>query len=466
VAIWRSPELETLFGCTLDADGLTASALQRLIEQGAAEGDQLEFKRDRYDTPKSKRGRLTPEQECAKDCAALGNHRGGIILLGMEERSRVAHRVVSFNRPTAEQVERQLLQWLSNHVAPWLQVEIVTIAVDGGYVLALVVPPSPRAPHAVVTRDSVDSTRPLRYPVRNGSNTRWLLESEVAERQVRRAYAAEQDAAQLAAVVDQGQQELRLGAGVWLYVAMLPEVRTIQRLDREAVGENERWVRAQNITSPLEDGIFDDLRAFAAPRRTNFWRPGIHDDPEMKPSGVHLELHTDGSVFAATAVVARSTPQGDTRTGESDIVGLRTITRDIIPLIELASRWAVHQATVPGAARLQAGLFDADSPDGGIHRPIELQAVDAFGQRVRLPRTRRFRGAKPTIEALVDLSSGATTARAVENASILLDGLLQWFGLADSPQVMSDGSIRANAWGPDWAASVRRWAEQHGVPVS
>jgi hypothetical protein len=42
--MWRSPELESLFGDPLDETGLHEAALDRLIESGAREGELLEFK--------------------------------------------------------------------------------------------------------------------------------------------------------------------------------------------------------------------------------------------------------------------------------------------------------------------------------------------------------------------------------------------------------------------------------------
>jgi hypothetical protein len=48
VPMWRSPELESLFGGPLDETGLHEAALDRLIESGAREGELLEFKAGRY----------------------------------------------------------------------------------------------------------------------------------------------------------------------------------------------------------------------------------------------------------------------------------------------------------------------------------------------------------------------------------------------------------------------------------
>ncbi len=85
MAIWRQPDLEALLGGPLDAEGLTQKTIERLVDEGAHESEVLDFK-GALDLPtKGPRPPWLPEQEFAKDVAALANHRGGLLLIGVEE---------------------------------------------------------------------------------------------------------------------------------------------------------------------------------------------------------------------------------------------------------------------------------------------------------------------------------------------------------------------------------------------
>jgi hypothetical protein len=464
VAIWRSAEVEAVLGGSLDSDGLSEAVLQRLIDTETSEREQIEFKGQRYNKAEAGKDGWTAEQEFAKDVSALANHRGGVLFLGVTEKAGIAHSLTPLTSTTAEKEEQRLRSALANHMTPLGVADFVPIPIAaGGFALAVVVPPSLRAPHAVVTKIGTDNRRPLRYPVRHGTDTRWLEESEVAERYVRRLRAGELEATHLATVVRYGMDALQLAENIWLYVAIVPEIATIERIDRQTIFANQQWLEDQAVETPLSEAIFANLRAMAAPGRTVIGRQFDGTDPAMKPDDVHLELHADGSAFVATAIALHT---ADPETGgEARAVGLQTLTRDAIPLIELAGRWVTHQAAVPGTARLQAGLFDASGTDGRFDEPVELQSVNGVGQIRRVPNTRRLTDVAPTTETVYDLTGRLTTRGAVAVASVVIDGLLQWFGLADCPFLARDGSIRLGPWQRDWQQAVQKWAAKHDVPI-
>lgn len=45
MSVWRSLELEALFGGSLDSIGITEAAIARLVSEGVPESEQLDFKR-------------------------------------------------------------------------------------------------------------------------------------------------------------------------------------------------------------------------------------------------------------------------------------------------------------------------------------------------------------------------------------------------------------------------------------
>ena len=303
VAIWRSAEVEAILGGSLDSNGLNEIVLRQLTGTRAPEREQIEFKGQSYNKAHSGTNSWTVEQEFAKDVSALANHRGGVLFIGVTEAGGVAQALTPLTSTTPEKEERRLRAALANHMAPLGLVDFVPIPIAaGGFALAVVIPPSLRAPHAVVTKIGTDSRRPLRYPIRHGTDIRWLEESEVAERYVRRLRAGELEATQLATVVSQGSDALALADNIWLYVAIVPEIEAIERIDQQTIYANQQWVEDQAVETPLGDAIFANLRAMAAPGRTVIGRQFDGTDPVMKPDDVHLELHANGSAFVATAI--------------------------------------------------------------------------------------------------------------------------------------------------------------------
>ncbi len=76
--VMRSRRLEDLLGARLD--DLSYHDIESLVgNPEATEAEDLDYKRDHYES--SDKGK----EELAKDVAALANHRGGVLILGMAE---------------------------------------------------------------------------------------------------------------------------------------------------------------------------------------------------------------------------------------------------------------------------------------------------------------------------------------------------------------------------------------------
>ncbi|WP_443070391.1 AlbA family DNA-binding domain-containing protein [Streptomyces sp. QHH-9511] len=119
------------------------------------------------------------KEELAKGVAALANHRGGVLVIGMAEAKGVPSRV--FDVDLDDYHLRRIRQVIANNTAPPVPYEPIRApdpddATHG--ILLLAVPRSPQAPHAVTATPTKDSKDVLRYPgVRearpNGSRKRW-----------------------------------------------------------------------------------------------------------------------------------------------------------------------------------------------------------------------------------------------------------------------------------------------------
>ncbi|MER8073159.1 ATP-binding protein [Streptomyces sp. NPDC094034] len=67
-------------------DSLSYRDIERLVDNPeAAEAEDLDYKREHYEH--SSKGK----EELAKDVAALANHRGGVIVLGMADAKKPSH---------------------------------------------------------------------------------------------------------------------------------------------------------------------------------------------------------------------------------------------------------------------------------------------------------------------------------------------------------------------------------------
>jgi len=455
---WRSRELETLFGGPLDASGLTEPAFQRLVDEKAVETDQLDFKRVNPgelpyppNSPDPKTGWLK-EQEFAKDVAALANHRGGLVLIGVGEdvATGVANKRTPVGPSTAAKEQQRLGFALRNYLAPPADFSFVPVpAQGGGWYLAVVVPPSPRSPHAVLG-ELGDDKHPLRYPVRHDRATIWLNEHEVAERYRRRLHAQEDQENRVRRAVEEGCAALARAEGVWLYVSVIPEfpVRGA-RLDTAAVARITAWHHGPSLPSPLGRHLSAFGRGIPAPGKITFSdsRTSSQDD-ESAIRLAYVELCLDGSAFAAKPINLIS--PHDRQVGDAALAD------DLVMLTDVTLRWCSDEAGSFGAATVVTGLVDASGEAGVIAAPLTL-----VGDRGTVPGARRV-GGLPTATVTVDMSAVGTLKERLAVTHLVHGGLLHWFGLPESRQIRHDGCVDPERFGSG-AQQVERWAEDYGV---
>lgn len=462
MSIWRSPALETVLETSLDESGLTEAVIKRVVDVGVRETDQLDFKLRPHlsesGTAVTQVDRnWSAEQEFAKDVCAFANHLGGLILVGVREENDIATEA----EPTVTDpgaVTQRLRQAVLNYSSPSPQFHSIAIeSAAGGYYLALIVPPSPTAPHAV--RGATGNTRrPLHYPVRDGTDTRWFLEHEVAERY--RARFAGRAALETLRIetLEAGLSALKRAEDkIWLYLAIVPESPALQRLDQNAVESITNWWRHYGFSSPL--GRIFNLHGTptAAPERVTISGSAARAGGEdTDPRDAYLELYVDGRVFAATPITARSTRE------DPACIGELTLADDTILLADIAVSWASYQAGSWGSAEMIVGIANEGLGTAPFDTPLTIQSAS----NEDLHRIRGTRAIVRPIQArsAVDLDQGQDQVGRLRAARDAHTVLLHHFGLSESGQLDADGAVIAWGWRRH-AQDAERWATDRGLPL-
>jgi hypothetical protein len=459
---WRNAELESIFGGPLDEQGITETSIAQLVALSVSESEVLDFKNGigPWQThPGQDPG--TGEREFSKDVAALANLRGGLLLAGMDEKKGVAaspSRIPASVNTEAE--EQRLRTALHNYQAPLAECRFVWVpAKPDGYYLAVVIPPSRRMPHAVITPG--DSQHSLRFPVRHGRDTIWLTESEVAERYRRRLDAQQDERARMEQVVADGRTALEAADGVWLYVAAVPELRAVGRLDRQTAQRVEDWYQQARMYAPLGSQLMANDRGIAAPERMTFTGYNRSDprSDELAISGGYVELYVDGSAFAAAPIGLNTDADGAGRE-----VGEFTVVDDCVLLVDLAMQWCAHESGAWGTAAITAGFVDTDVAGGAIERPVVLVNSDTGATTRRVHRTRALQG-HPRTTTVADLAAVDTLQRRLAVAYQVLSRLMQQFGLPDLSQIRPNGAVVPSDYGRH-RSQVAEWAQLHGVETA
>jgi hypothetical protein len=180
------------------------------------------------------------------------------------------------------------------------------------------------------------------------------------------------------------------------------------------------------------------------------------DDDETAIRDAYVELHLDGSAFAAVPITDR-TDDDPTSRGIGEI----TLVDDSILLVDLLARWMATRAGVWGTATLTLGLTDPSTPDGSLNEAVEfVRAEDGPVRRMR--GTRRLTGDVRSSVA-VDLAAVDSLQQRLVVSYEALSGLLQWFGLPEPTQLLPDGMIVPSEFLMSRYRQVVQWARDNGI---
>ncbi|MFE7076949.1 helix-turn-helix domain-containing protein [Streptomyces sp. NPDC057620] len=463
--------LATLLGS--DPAQATADDVRRLLKNPqAAEDQDLDYKLTAHDTGTAGGGEL------AKDIAAFANATGGVLILGLQEDRKTSIPVHAAPLPLPDGLRRRFLETLASRTAPIVDCQIhyakEAPAAGGqaptGFALVMV-PPSPRAPHAVTgLNDSKDGT--LRFPVRSGSATRFMTPSEVEtaffDKQNRRAQREERHEQLLAAIVKEGEIN-----SAKRFLAFVKKARLVLTLVPHSPGDMA-W--DQQVFKRYQQQVRAEL-SLVGESHTTF------DTVEPAPFGF-VARQDQGSVRQVTAVFADDgssaveyplsveTSRGALYDDDDDFSGAVMVssgdlTMTVVSALGLLSRHAVDRAGAMGGCSIRAELTGPltrePATDSASAAPRPLLLTSASMQWASTSRAAQS-GAVEIGTFVEDLVQPGKAL--IQAADLLMTRLGRQFGQVESVYTTRDGTLVRGGRFPDFPPGVfYDWANGKGLDV-
>lgn len=276
------------------AGPITFDMLQRAIDVGVAENDELDWKRNLPEQSKFK------DSDYIKDIAAMANSGGGMIIFGVAEQQKKATDWSGSSCVIDESYERTIRQAAWSKISPpVLNLTMDTVTGPDGQTAAwLLIPPSDDVPHLEFKKDY------FRAPIRNGADTEFLSEREIENRYRARFDArsrVEQEMNELSRRTMEGHTADRFA---WLVAVGRPTVRSNRRLAREEVVKM-MWQAEEQLETLSRDGRPFFFQSFDRdnPRPGHRgWRFLNRMSDEYAFHETWVTIHDEGSVTVAAAI--------------------------------------------------------------------------------------------------------------------------------------------------------------------
>jgi hypothetical protein len=369
----------------------TEQHLQALVANGVREDVDLDFKAIRYGNSDQER------REFAGDIAAMGNDRGGLIVIGIRDENDVAVEQTPVELVDGE--EGRLRQTAASNLAPYVPFEIRAVPTSDdparGYYL-LIVPPSSLRPHAV------RQNRNLRYPRRDGTTTRWLSEAEVADMYRDRFRLATDQSDRVTAALEEGLSAMDTSEGAFLAVALVPTSPGSMSIDLARVQTVGQWATDFGRAYWWRGFFYETPSARPGARRvrlTTVWAV------EGSPAWQYAELHGDGSGFAGVRLVDPRQSPG-----------------------ERAGTWILNEELLFSLARTLGFLGRHSTEHAGAHGDALVEAR-VIGEQMRLAYLDRW--AHPNA-----IEGGSVLDHPITSRHTLTLDALGGLGLVDHPSTI------------------------------
>ena len=432
-----------LLGARLDVT--TEAHLRNLVSGSVREDADLDFKQDGYGNTDQQR------RELAGDLAAMGNGRGGLLVIGVRDENDVAVELTSVELVDGE--EARIRQIAAGNIAPHLAFDVRVIASEDdaqrGYYL-LIVPPSNLRPHAV------RKDRDLRYPLRDGTTTRWLSEPEVADLYRDRFTVAAGQTQRLDGILADGLGAMDLSEEAFVAVGLLPTGAGSMPIDLARVAAIGEWAKNEIGPANWFEGFFERQAPPALPsvaaHRVTLTSMYETDAP---PGWVYAELYDDGAGFACHRLV-------DPR-ANGELPGVWILNQDLLTKLSrcllLLGRHAGENCGAWGDALIEARMVSKQPSRlaylahlGYANHPEEI----AGGRELASPVVSRHTG---VVEGLAR-PGGPLLA----TTRLFATDLFHAYGSPEVRQITSDGRLRYRYI--YLGQELRKWADGRGVEVT
>lgn len=413
--------------------------LQVLVDDGEPESATLDYKKVPYDDPK--KDKQDRNDELRKDLTALANASGGVIVLGVTDNDGKPGAILPFS--DLEATEGNLRSVIGKYIEPPINgIEILPVQKPGSNdgCLLIVVPASPKAPHAFRPHADRDA---LKYPLREGRHTTWLSEARVRDRYLSQLDAQQQRSERMAQVVADLRRALQRRG--WLLFTLVPDEAVELTIDPALVAEVQSWWDQRRSLELLPPHTLGPADASAASHRI---RLSHSDGKTTVPSEVYVELHDDGSL--ALAVELEDGPSGNPSFFLDHLVA--AIVDGLTVIGDLCEK-----AGVAGAAQLDTALFFPAKPD---------QEIQAWDLRWATPKMLSVQTKTVETTHSVDLGQFAEPSGLLAVVGEVAGDLANHFGDADARYVTSSGAVRYRMYEASVGLrKIKPRAQELGIPI-
>ncbi|MFD3381288.1 MULTISPECIES: helix-turn-helix domain-containing protein [unclassified Streptomyces] len=423
----------------------------------AAEAEDLDYKKSHYGSDDK------GKEELAKDVAALANHQGGVLVLGVAEARGVPSQV--FDVDLDDHHLRRMRQVIANNTAPPVPYETIPVPnpdAPGTGFLLLAVPRSPQAPHAVTAPPTKASKDVLRYPRRGGSQTDWLTETVVATAYRARYTAAAARDERLTDVESDIVLSVVERDTPQLIVALVPEVPGDMVINAGTFERNRVELLGTEFHLGQDHPLFNHVTVGA--RR-------LIAQEDRGNQGARAELHRDGS---AATVLPLHRHQSAIRGDEVDLqfVEPGEVVYQLLCALPFLAGHARDRTAASGTAAVKAVLVNdiGSHPDATMHTLAEYRdpvpmTVDRLHRDTgrRLPTSTQpceyaYSEATVLIDDVADHGRGLLQATAV-----LADELLHAYGIPETGLITPDGELHTDGFTDRNRGALTVWARQHDL---
>lgn len=318
-----------------DPGSLTEEMLDAAIAAGLPESGGLDWK-DRLPPIKG-----LPNTDVPKDIASMANAAGGVIIYGVNEADKKATSrsdKATYDGITAELYERAYKSAAVSAIyPPVFGVELVEISTEP-LAVAAIIPASVDGPHLIYKQDFFGA------PVRNGADTVWMREGDIA-RMYRARFDEQRNATEALQQLYADAASAADGERAWVVCVARPRIGgsggrfskdEVRGLLADARTESTGYSQSLHGVFPLPGEQYPVLR----PGLRRWTVPDLGTSASSRWKASVISVHHDGSVSLAMAVGGRPYPMADGTRGafggdQVDVGGIEAVVSDFCGMIRV-----------------------------------------------------------------------------------------------------------------------------------